>query len=360
LSQLDHVADRPDIVLLTGLRRIGKTTIMKQHITRLLEKGIEPNRICYLSLDAYAFNGKSIQDLLRVIRAMHRHAATTMLYLYLDEVTHKDSFRQEMKNLYDLGTAKIVASGSSASLLVDHRAFLTGRSRTIVVNPLDFDEFLLFKGVQNTEKHLLEQYFLDYMQQGGVPEYVLTGDVTYLIALTENILFKDIVAVHGIRKQALIKELFILLCEQVGKTLSYNQLAKLLGTSKDTVKEYVGFFQQTYLFNVVEMRGKVNERLLAGKKLYCADVGLRNSITGFRDKGAIFENLVFTAIKEHAPFFIKQDGLELDFFFDGVLIEAKFNSALSGKQKELFESYPAKKKIVASGVEFFLEDIRKV
>jgi predicted AAA+ superfamily ATPase len=190
---------------------------MKQHITRLLEKGIEPNRICYLSLDAYAFNGKSIQDLLRVIRAMHRHAATTMLYLYLDEVTHKDSFRQEMKNLYDLGTAKIVASGSSASLLVDHRAFLTGRSRTIVVNPLDFDEFLLFKGVQNTEKHLLEQYFLDYMQQGGVPEYVLTGDVTYLIALTENILFKDIVAVHGIRKQALIKELFILLCEQVEK-----------------------------------------------------------------------------------------------------------------------------------------------
>ena len=77
---------------------------------------------------------------------------------------------------------KIFASASSASILRDRKAYLTGRTRTMEILPLDFSEFLLFKNarIKISDGHLLENYFLEYMQTGGIPEYVLNGDMNYL------------------------------------------------------------------------------------------------------------------------------------------------------------------------------------
>jgi uncharacterized protein len=357
LQLLEENTSNKDIILLTGLRRIGKTTILKQHIYNLLSKEINPKRICYISLDIYALNNFSIQEIIQEVRKIHGFSNSVKLYLFLDEVTSKESFRQELKNIYDLGNGKVFASSSSASLLTDQKAYLTGRARTIIVNSLDFREFLQFRkiDIKKYDFHLYEKYFADYMQYGGIPEYVLTKDPTYVNDLIENIISKDIIAAYGLKKPKLVKELFILLCERVGKVISYNKLAKLLGLNKDSIKDYIHYFEKSYLFYIVEKRGKPNVRLLDGKKFYCSDVGIRNVVTGFRDKGAIFENLVYLKIINKNPSYVNFSGIEIDFFFDNTLLEAKYNAELNEKQKKVFDNYKAQKKIIAHGVDFFLE-----
>ena len=132
LSYLERNIKNKDILLITGLRRVGKSTIMKQYIYQLIkEGGISSKKICYLSLDAYLFNKSSIMELVREFRKINNLRIGDKIYLSLDEVTSKESFKQELKNLYDFGNSKIFASSSSASLLIDKKAYLTGRSRLL-------------------------------------------------------------------------------------------------------------------------------------------------------------------------------------------------------------------------------------
>jgi len=269
---------------------------------------------------------------------------------------YKKDFNQELKNLYDLENVKIFASSSSASLLRDKKAFLTGRTRTIEIEPLDFKEFLLFKNysVKKSEKYILEKYFEEYMEYGGMPEYVLTKDPNYITNLVDSIIYKDIIALHNLKNSSVIKDLFKLLCERVGKQVSYNKIANVLGIHKDSVKDYITYFEDSYLFYLIEKDARsLNERIKDNKKIYCSDVGIKNVTAGFKDLGAIYENLVFLKIKKENPRYIKKDGIEIDFKTKDTLIEAKYKREMDKKQKELFESIKIKIKILAGGVDFF-------
>ncbi|MBD3209674.1 ATP-binding protein [Candidatus Woesearchaeota archaeon] len=119
------------------------------------------------------------------------------------------------------------------------------------------------------------------------------------------------------------------------------------------MQTYIGYFVETYLFFIVEQEGKLNERIKANKKFYCADVGVKNVLHGYKDLGSVYENLVFLKIKHKKPRYYKKGDVEIDFTFDDWLIEAKFGQELEGKQKTVFESVKKKKKLVAQGVSFF-------
>ncbi|MBW1951338.1 MAG: ATP-binding protein, partial [Deltaproteobacteria bacterium] len=90
------------------------------------------------------------------------------------------------------------------------------------------------------------------------------------------------------------------------------------------------------------------------KKVYCADVGIRNLVTGFRDKGAIFENLVYLKVRRQRPCYVYQDGIELDFLTGDTLVEVKYGQELSGKQKRLFDEFACNKKVVVGDVHDYL------
>lgn len=349
-ERLNQLLSTRDIVFITGLRRVGKTTLMKELIQDLLESE-RPESIFYVTLDAYGLETYSIHDIVTQYRTIHRIPLKQKVFLFLDEVAFRPEFQRELKDFYDNENAKIYASSSSASLLRDRKAFLTGRTRTVEILPLDFDEFLLFKNakVSMADSHLLEDYFYEYMQTGGIPEYVLHGDIAYLSELIDGIIYKDIIAFHNVKDSLLIKDYFRLLMERAGKTLTLNKISKILGISVDTARRYLEYFRETYLIYTIERCGKLNERLRTGKKVYSGDVGIRNLATGFRDKGAVFENLVFLKIKQYEPCYVYEKGYEIDFRFRDTILEVKLGKELEGKQRALFENVPANtKKIITS------------
>lgn len=359
LQQLGSYFLNKDIIFLTGLRRVGKTSILKSFISQLInEKNITPKHIFYISLDLLALEKLTITDILQEYRKLHKIASSQKIYLFLDEVTSKENYSQELKNLYDLEDIKIHASSSSASLLRDKNAYLTGRQRVIEVMPLDFNEYLEFKNVKvkKSDAYLLEGYFEEYMSDGGMPEYVLNGDISYLQNLIDNILYKDIIAYHNIKNEQAVRDFYRLLMEISGKQLSLNKIANILEIGVDSAKRYLSYFEDTYLIYTIEKYGKLNERLKTPKKVYAGDVGLKNIVTGFRDKGAIFENLVFLKIKNLRPSYFYEGGIELDFMTENkTLIEVKYKSTLNEKQQKLFDATEANKKIVVDGYRAFLE-----
>lgn len=353
LSKMQKILTENVITILTGLRRVGKTTLMKLFIKRLLDKGTEPKHIFYISLDDYSLNKRSILEIISDYRKIQKLHIEEKVYIFLDEITYKEDFHQQLKNVFDNQNVKLFVSSSSSSILKDKQAFLTGREIVIEVLPLDFDEFLEFKKIKISKKesYLRESYFEEYLKIGGMPEYVLTEDREYLKNLVDDIIYKDIVAFHGIKNAQLIKEYFSLLMERAGKQLSINKIANILGISPDTSKRYLRMFEETYLIYLVSRHGKTNERILSPKKVYAADLGIKNLFTGFRDKGSSFENYVYTLIKHKEPHYIYENSIELDFITsDKTVIEVKYNSDFNEKQKQLFEKFKAKEKIIIKNI----------
>jgi len=360
LDAIEKRLQQKEITFLLGMRRIGKTTILKQAIGRLLAKGVAPQDVFFVNLDSFSLMDFSIHDLVERYRQIHKKGARDFFYLFLDEVASRTDFEKELKSLYDDDNVKIICSSSLVTLMRDKKALLSGRTQTIEVQPLSFPEFLVFKNaiLGKADRAKLESYFNDYLRLGGVPHYVLTEDKEYLNELVESILYKDVIAYHKITNEKAVKELFALLCRRIGKPTSYNKLARILGVSVDTVKRYVGYFEKAYLFHVVDRHAKsLNEKMTSPKKMYANDVGVKNLVSGDKDVGASFENLVFLKIKDERPEYYAENGVEIDFVTATRAIEAKYGQVLPDNQANALETLKKTKRtvVIANGVDFFMD-----
>jgi hypothetical protein len=349
-----------DIVILTGLRRIGKTTMMKLVIEYLIkQRRVNNKKIFYVSLDDYLLSDKSIIQIIEEYRKVQKIKFDEKIFLFLDEIAYKKDFEQQLKNLYDHHNVKIFASSSQSSFLKSQKSLITGRARIIEILPLDFNEYLQFRKItiNKSNAHLYEKFFEEFLFTGGIPEYVLRGDIEYLKEVVDDIILKDIAAQHNIKDNLILKDFFLLLMERCGKVFSINKLANILKVSPDTVRRYLGYFQDTFLVHFLPRHGTTNERILSAKKIYSADLGIRNIFTGFRDKGSLFENYVYLKLKHRNPSYIYKNGIEIDFFTeDKILIEVKYQADIRDKQKELFNSIKARQKYLVRD----FSDIRKI
>ena len=357
LEIMENECKARHITILTGLRRVGKTYLIYQTIEQLIKTGVPANCILYVSLEHPVIAGQGILKTVEAMRKLHGHARPEKLYLFFDEIMYVPDFQRELKILHDHENVKIIATGSSASMLNDSKAFLTGRNRALDMSPLTFSEYLRFRNysIRKSEEYMLEKNFEEYMQYGGMPEYVLTRDPENITSLVKDILMKDIVAKYVVKEQKVIEELFLLLCERVGKPVTYNKLANILNVKPDTVKAYIGYMESTYLLYVIPRFSKsLNERISSPKKVYFGDVGIRNVFTGFRDLGSVYENLVFLKIKEMQPAYYFHNGCELDFAVGDTIIEAKYGRELNEKQKAEMRNSKFREKIIADGYKYFL------
>ncbi len=349
-NELVEQINNKQVIFISGLRRIGKTSLMKMLINFLIENITSANKVFYVSLDNYLLQNNSLPEIIKKYRQIHNLKHNEFIYLFFDEITYIKDYEIQLKNLYDFGYCKIFASSSNASLLKNKKAFLTGRNRIIEVLPLDYKEYLHFKNIiiKKSDDHLHEKYFLDFLKTGGIPEYVLTNDIAYLQELVDDIIFKDIVAQHKLRNPKILKDFFLLLMERSGKQFSINKMASILKISTETAKRYLEYFAETYLIYLTERHGKTNERILSPKKIYSSDIGIKNLFTGFRDIGAVFENYIFLKIKHLKPKYLYENQTEIDFITENKkLIEVKFkNAELNKKQQILFNNFNAKNKYI--------------
>ena len=343
------------IAVLTGLRRVGKTTLMKLLIEELIIQGVDAKHILYVSLDDYLLRKNNILEIINEFRKIHKIKLEEKIYLFLDEVTYKEDFHIQLKNIYDSQNTKIFVASSSASMLRDKKASLTGRSVSLEIQPLDFDEYLGFKNIQlkKRDQQLYKSYFLDYCKEGGIPENVLNPNREYLMNLVDDIIQKDITAFHGLKNHQILRDYFTLLMERSGKQFSINKIAKILDIAPDTSKRYLSYFESTYLIHLLPRWGKTNQKILSPKKIYASDLGIKHIFMGERDMGSYFENYIYLLLRNRKMlYYLYENSIEIDFYTeDKILIESKFYSTLNEKQENLFSKYPAQKKLVIDSVE---------
>ena len=295
LRQVPIYLQRRQMEIFIGSRRTGKTTLLKQIVKNLLSRNIEAKDIIYLALDHPRLSFAPLSEHVRNFRKLFMHDRGRKIFLFLDEVQDSPQWEAELKALYDLEEVKIFCSGSTSALLTRQEGKLTGRQIVTTIFTLSFPEYLQFRGLSPSlsEDYKYESLAEEYLSLGGYPEQVLHPSQEYLLNLLDDILARDLTRLHSLKKPFLLKELLRLIAAAAGSRTSFNKLAKVLGISVDTVKEYIGYFEMAFLIKSVEKwTTSWSEKIYAQKKIYLWDLGVKSLFTGSGDLGSKAENAV--------------------------------------------------------------------
>ena len=295
LRQVPTYLQRRQMEIFIGSRRTGKTTLLKQIVKNLLSRNIETKDIFYLALDHPRLSFVPLSEHVRNFRKLFMHDRGRRIFLFLDEVQDSPQWEGELKALYDLEEVKIFCSGSTSALLTRQEGKLTGRQIVTTIFTLSFPEYLQFRGLSPSlsEDYKYESLAEEYLSLGGYPEQVLHPSQEYLLNLLDDILARDLTRLHSLKKPFLLKELLRLIAAAAGSRTSFNKLAKVLGISVDTVKEYIGYFEMAFLIKSVEKwTTSSSEKIYAQKKIYLWDLGVKSLLTGSGDLGSKAENAV--------------------------------------------------------------------
>lgn len=336
---LDRLVDRPslraamplferkEVLAVTGVRRSGKTSLMRLLIRACLEDTPAEN-ILYVSFEDLALEEATVMKVLEEHERLM--APEGMRYVFLDEVQRKPGWEREVKRYYDGGEPiKFVVSGSNSSLLrTEYSTYLTGRDLSFELFPLSFSEFVGVRGVKVEREldlvanRLRIQGLLDeYMLHGGFPEVVLTEDEDtkgiLLKSYVSAILSRDVIGRHEVRERGKMERLAAFLATNTSKDTSARSLGKFLELNTATVEEYLDHLRDAYMFLPVHhFDYSLKTRYVHSRKVYCIDTGLRNSMS-FRfseDSGRLMENLVFLHLLGSGEIYYWKDGKgEVDF-----------------------------------------------
>ncbi|HNR44620.1 MAG TPA: ATP-binding protein [Methanofastidiosum sp.] len=289
------------IIILTGIRRCGKSTLLKQLMQNT-------SGWCYLNFEderLIDFNAKEFETLNEVLIEAY---GQSKIYFF-DEIQNVEKFETFVRRLQD-EDKKIILTGSNASLLSkEFGTRLTGRYKVFEVYPFSFNEFLLFKNMAvkkddfylSEKKINLQNLFEEYLVSGGFPEYLKNQDEDYLKTVYENILYKDIIVRYSIKKEKILKELVSMLATNASCKFTYNSLKKTLGLGNAiTVKEYISYLGNSYLFfEVLKFSHSLRQQLNSPRKIYLVDQAF-NKVSGLTftpNKGRNLENLIFIELK---------------------------------------------------------------
>ena len=301
------------IEVITGVRRSGKSTIFDILIEDFIQKlKIQPKEILTINFDNPNFIPfyQNVQKLDEVIDTAEILTQSKIKYLFLDEIQNIELWEKWVKAKYDQKIfKKIFITGSNSKLLESqYISRLSGRYFSHFNQPFSFQEFLKFHGQDYYKKYAdnfliknkLIALFSKYLKQGGFPEAVICNDQDILKTYYQTILLKDVIDNNKIRNSFNLKQIAYFLITNATCFFSYNNIAKNLKIHENTVKEYIEYLKQSYLFDELKKYDFSLKKQNANKrKIYCADNGLINQI-GFnfsKNNGRYLENLVFTELK---------------------------------------------------------------
>ena len=302
----DHKEDKNnEIIILSGVRRCGKSTLMHEIRSKNTENDY------YINFDDERLLNFSVQDFQLLYEVFIEYFGNQKTF-YFDEIQNIKGWERFVRRLHDDGN-KVFITGSNASMLSrELGTHLTGRYFQFELYPFSFYEFLQLKGrninkqdfITTAGKSELKRFFNEYFTLGGFPAYLKNENKQYLKSLYESIIYRDVLVRNGLTNEREMMELIYYLASNISKPASYNSLSKVIDVKNaTTVKNYLDFIQNTYLLFLVNMYStSLKQQLYNPKKVYFIDIVLSGEL-GFHhtgDNGRLLENIVFLELKRQA------------------------------------------------------------
>lgn len=272
----------PQIIALTGLRRVGKTTLMHKMVLDFIKNGFDARNIIYFSFDE--FRETEIREVMKEYESlMEKNFRQGRYLLLLDEIQKLTNWEDQIKRVYDTHgkSIKIIISGSESMFIKKKsKETLSGRIFEFKVETLSFKEFLSFKGVELTPARLYEKelslLFEEYILCQGFPELVGIKDKDVIRkyvkeSIIEKVIYKDLPQLFKIKDIAVLESLLNVIIEEPGQLIEISDLAKELKLSRQTLSNYLIYLEESFLvrklYNYSKSRRKTERKL---KKYYPA------------------------------------------------------------------------------------------
>ena len=320
-------ADTPFVKILTGIRRCGKSTILKMLIDEMKERGIHDGQILH-----YSFDSLEYEDI-KTAKALFAHLKQHLFlkgrtYLFLDEIQEVKSWEKVVNSLMTDYDVDIYVTGSNSRMMSSEiSTYLTGRYIAFRIYPLSFSEYMTFR---KGYTEVLDSYteLANYLRLGGFPAVHLqkyTSDEVYTIVrdIYNSTIFTDIVRRNQIRKVDQLERIVKFAFDNVGRTFSAASVSKYLKSENraidnETVYNYLSKLESAYILHRCsrfDVQGK--EILKTQEKFYLADPALRYSVLGYsaNSAAAMLENIIYLELLRHGyeVYVGKLDNAEIDF-----------------------------------------------
>lgn len=315
----DEWLQTSEILIISGIRRCGKSVLMQQIRDSLVEKdfffNFDDERLATFKLDDFQ---KLQECFVELFGEQHTY--------YFDEIQNIEGWERFVRRLYNAGN-KIVITGSNARMLSrELGTHLTGRYIQVEIYPFSFQEYLAMNEIPVNAKTLytttgratMVKSFVKYMECGGFPKFLQDGSVSYLTSLYESIIYRDILTRNGLTNEKEMQELMFYLASNATKRVTYSSLGKVVGIQHpDTIKNYLEYIQQTYLISqLFRYDPSVKKQMMSPKKIYFVDNAIikRIGFNATENNGVFLENLVFIELKRRGwDVYYYADKKECDF-----------------------------------------------
>lgn len=327
-------AQKKQVTVLTGMRRTGKTTLLK----KLMEESPIEQKV-FFDLERIdnreLFSEKNYETIVHVLTQRGIRFSEKVL-IGIDEIQLVPNLPSVVKYLYDAYDIKFMLTGSSSYYLKNQfNESLAGRKKIFEIYSLTFQELLEFRGVlykpegiftervfMQAEYERLKLYYQEYIEYGGFPEVVLADSIADKQDLIKDILSSyinlDLLALSDIQKSTEVFKLIKLLGARIGTKLEISKICKISGLTRSRVENYLSLFEQSYLIRTIPVSSKNPDReIVKARKLYFLDNGIA-SITGQLGSGAKFENAVYNQLHHigSVSYYALKTGKEIDFILD--------------------------------------------
>lgn len=359
LNKLIAFKDLEAVKVVTGIRRCGKSSLLKLMILHLKEAGILEEQIVEMNFESYDFKDMSSDDLYNYVK--DRVLPDKKMYLFFDEIQRIEAWEEAINAFRVDFNCDIYLTGSNSYLLSsEYSTYLSGRCVEIKMLPLSFREFLYFHdfhleevesvlgGIrkqiihENGEKYELREVFDSYLRFGGMPGIADVGfnqEKAHILldGIYSTVVVRDILEREKRRGQQritdpiLLRKIILFLADNIGSNISINSIGNTLvneglledgkrkgAPSAHTVQAYVNALLESYIFYDIkrfDIKGKEYLRTLG--KYYIVDIGLRNYLLGVRnrDTGHVLENIIYFELlrRGYDVAIGKVDQIEVDF-----------------------------------------------
>ncbi len=313
-------------IVLMGPRRVGKTVLLYHTIQNIIDKGVNPLKICFLSVENPIFNGLSLEQLLLFYLKESNLNSDERLYVIFDEIQYLKNWELHLKTLVDTyHEIKFIVSGSAAAALrLKSNESGAGRFTDFLLPPLTFHEYIDLKdlsdlvilnekewnGVRKNYYHTnqietFNQHFLDYINFGGYPEVSLSKEIQsdpgrYIRHdIIDKVLLRDLPSLYGIQDVQELNSLFTTIAYNSGNEFSYEELSTGSGVAKNTIKRYIEYLEAAFLIKVIHKIDITPKKFKRATlfKIYLTNPSLRSALFSPIDSNDEFiGNMVETAI----------------------------------------------------------------